>query len=1022
MRWPDQEFLQAMGWVLLHSFWQLLCIAGILKVALWVVPERKARLRYGLGCVALLLAFTTPWISWRYFLDHGTGNVFGLMQASVSQPVFPSNPDAFELGSVDDSVGSDAIGAARLNTPAPSRRSRWQAWLNPWLPWLAGIWICGALLMSLRPWLGWWTVRKLKASATEPVPHSLQLMVSGLAKRLGLPRPVPVFASAKATVPMVLGIWRPVILIPVSALTGFPPREIESILCHELAHLRRWDPVVNLMQSFLEALFFHHPAVWWMSRMVREERERCCDDMVVAVTEDRLPYLRALERLERRRQGLPWAVAAADGGSLVRRIRRLSGQDRSFRQPWPVSTWAAFLVMAVMAGLMIAPKATATAGAADPVEIRQDSKVWNLEEARAMNQKAYRQVHSTWRERYPGKWMIIVNGIQGGPFTSFEEAVKAADLLDAKVGHRFIFRPGVDDQTESFSYSPWITGKPNWFQFGRRFLRQQKMTIAMAPAVWIRNGKRLDTPDAKAGFHLSAPGLEQKETRRAVASGLFEGDLTITEAEQKSLQLQRFSIPGQVRSLTYSVDCSRVSARVRIDELGIDQRVTAVVMPASVVAKDPPSLKGHPGGLFGDLELQTPDSPPSEHPYEVQGRVLDSAGRPVQGAIIRAFTGVGTLRNSGEVQTDADGRYRLKFSAAMRGPGIQAATISVIKSGFAELNLGMAGDCLIADELPQEDTPWGSLEQIRSRLILPKKAQRIDFVLVPSVSLQGVLLDEKGRLLPIRPVSITGDSLPPSSSVLDTDIADAFGTFELSGVPVHWKGRFKARIAPGQPEWTSEIVSYSQPGTVRLVLVADLTSGENKITVKEWTKDLDLVLSAAASQRVVHTGRKPNPNDERNIQWGKKRKGLQVGLHVPNQQGPYRAGDQIPLEFVLRNVGKEPINFESSPWRQYDNLKIRKEGEGFVDITLNWYASSVEVDRYELLPGEEIVLSSASFGLLQESGKTMEHPVVYQAALEPGRYTAYFRMYFPDVNRFARRKGDWSGGIYSGEIQFEVEE
>jgi Zn-dependent protease with chaperone function len=141
--------------------------------------------------------------------------------------------------------------------------------------------------------------------------------------RLGVTRPVRVLQSAIVQVPAVIGWLRPVVLLPASALTGLTPLQLDALLAHELAHVRRCDYLVNLVQSMIETLLFYHPAVWWVSRRVRQEREHCCDDLAVSVCGDAFAYARALVGMEGLRAPAPSFAMAAGGGSLLDRIRRL---------------------------------------------------------------------------------------------------------------------------------------------------------------------------------------------------------------------------------------------------------------------------------------------------------------------------------------------------------------------------------------------------------------------------------------------------------------------------------------------------------------------------------------------------------------------------------------------------------------------------------------------------------------------------------------------------------------------------
>ena len=139
--------------------------------------------------------------------------------------------------------------------------------------------------------------------------------------RLGVSRPVRLLKSALVEVPTVIGWFRPVILLPAATLTGLTPGQLEAILAHELAHVRRLDYVVNAFQCLVETLMFYHPVAWWISRCIREERENCCDDLVIKVCGDRLAYARALATHGR--------ASRRNAGPGLRRERRLAAESHS---------------------------------------------------------------------------------------------------------------------------------------------------------------------------------------------------------------------------------------------------------------------------------------------------------------------------------------------------------------------------------------------------------------------------------------------------------------------------------------------------------------------------------------------------------------------------------------------------------------------------------------------------------------------------------------------------------------------
>ncbi len=163
-------------------------------------------------------------------------------------------------------------------------------------------------------------------------------------------RPVALLESCRVDVPVVIGYFRPVILAPVAVLAGMPAGQVEAILLHELAHIRRRDYLVNLLQAVVESLLFYHPAVWWISSVVRAERENCCDDLVLAARGNAAEYAAALTALEEAR----WAgepALAATGGNLMRRIHRILGRSEPPHAGWKPALSAALITAAALVAL-----------------------------------------------------------------------------------------------------------------------------------------------------------------------------------------------------------------------------------------------------------------------------------------------------------------------------------------------------------------------------------------------------------------------------------------------------------------------------------------------------------------------------------------------------------------------------------------------------------------------------------------------------------------------------------------------
>jgi beta-lactamase regulating signal transducer with metallopeptidase domain len=346
---------QALGWALVDSLWQNALAAAGLAALLAIIPVRAARARYALATITLALMLVFP-LATAVRLSGTSSKTRDVVTATSPVAPGPTSP------------GPRAVPATA--TPAPATPAvpfavSIHAALEPALPWVVLVWFGGVVALSLRLASGWMMTRQLGSVGTSSVPDACVEAVTRLAARLRITRPVRVLESAVVQVPAVIGWLRPVILLPASALTGLTPLQLDALLAHELAHVRRYDYIVNLLQSVVETLLFYHPAVWWVSRCVREEREHCCDDLAVAVCGDAHFYATALLGMERLRVATPaFALAASGGGrggSLMGRIRRLVA-------PVQTEIFPRWMAGVVVVSLALGGGAHLAGGSATPVD------------------------------------------------------------------------------------------------------------------------------------------------------------------------------------------------------------------------------------------------------------------------------------------------------------------------------------------------------------------------------------------------------------------------------------------------------------------------------------------------------------------------------------------------------------------------------------------------------------------------------------------------------------------------------
>lgn len=309
-------FFDHLGRALVAFVWQGAVVAALLAGLQAALPRDRARLRYAAACAALGLMVLLP-------IFTIVGSLAG-SRRDVSLP-FRAAPTA----GLDPSEG-------RTRSALPFDIERVTRELPSLQRWLIAAWLAGVGLLSLRYLAAWGAAERLRRRDIHPARAELEVLLARLSSRLGVRTPVRLFESAAVTVPMAIGALKPVILLPLSVLSGLSPAQVEAVLAHELAHIRRRDYLVNVLQSIAETFLFYHPGVWWVSGRIRIERENCCDDEAVAATGDRKAYARALVELEERRVLAPRPVLAANGGVLWGRIVRLfprpvSSKDRIAR-------------------------------------------------------------------------------------------------------------------------------------------------------------------------------------------------------------------------------------------------------------------------------------------------------------------------------------------------------------------------------------------------------------------------------------------------------------------------------------------------------------------------------------------------------------------------------------------------------------------------------------------------------------------------------------------------------------------
>ena len=317
--------MRALTWSLLHFLWQGAAIAALAAAVISLFREATTRYFIGIGALALMLAS------------------FGITFALLSAP---------DAGSVAAAAAPLAhVDAMPLPVFAVPDAPQFVSSTSTDFAWVARIWLAGVCLLALRIGFGLLLLEQLRRRNLSSLPAEILTLCHELQQRLGIARVVRYCECQLVAVPSVIGFVRPIVLLPMRALTGLSLEQLEAVIAHELGHVKRFDVIVNFFQVIAETLFFFHPAVWWLSKRIRADREDCCDDVAIAACGRKVDYARALATMEGWRAA-PELAMAATGGAVAGRVARLLGVNRAKSGARAAGVFTASLVLAgaLMAG------------------------------------------------------------------------------------------------------------------------------------------------------------------------------------------------------------------------------------------------------------------------------------------------------------------------------------------------------------------------------------------------------------------------------------------------------------------------------------------------------------------------------------------------------------------------------------------------------------------------------------------------------------------------------------------------
>jgi beta-lactamase regulating signal transducer with metallopeptidase domain len=312
---PD-ILLRALCWTLLHSLWQGLVLAVVAGTILVLTKKASSSLRYNLLCCGMVLFLTA------------SGATFYFQLLAADSQALHATGSAGLTGDMGQPGGSNSLVNSVQPATHPIRNfiESLVDYFNTHAALIVLIWFIVFLARFVQLLSGLVYAQRIRYYQTKPASAEWQDRLTQLVHKLWIGRPVLLLESALIKIPVVVGFLKPAILVPIGMLAHLPADQVESILLHELAHIRRRDYLFNLVQHVVDTLFFFNPALIWISSLIRTERENCCDDIAIRETRSRRQLIQALVSFHeyRQREG-EYAVAFAGEkeNQVVQRVKRI---------------------------------------------------------------------------------------------------------------------------------------------------------------------------------------------------------------------------------------------------------------------------------------------------------------------------------------------------------------------------------------------------------------------------------------------------------------------------------------------------------------------------------------------------------------------------------------------------------------------------------------------------------------------------------------------------------------------------
>jgi len=584
------QLVPALGRALLHFLWQGALIGLLAALALRLLRDARPQARYAVACAALALCALVP------------------MGYVIAQMHVPATPD----------VTMAANETARISGLASATRDLapgWSSRLDAALPTIVLLWAAGAGALSLRMIAGLLWIARLRATPQRPMQREWQARLDALVQRFGLRRPVALRIIESLSSPVSAGWFRPVVLLPAGLLTRMPADLVEALLAHELAHIRRHDYLINLLQNLAEALLFYHPVTWWLSRRIRDEREHIADRLAAEVTQQPRRLALALSELAEwscshsPSPSTPTLAQAAHGGHLMSRIEQLVRPGTR-----PVRGGVALpLVGVAIACLAFYAHAQINQNAKPAPAATAQAQAQAKADAAAAAKPAAQAKSKTGTTLSSGSTLTVRSSRKDED----AYALVSKDRDGIRMSGSTDDIPEIESARRSFSNQDFV-----WFRRnGKAYVVSDADTMAKVRDAWRdsdRIGAQMDALDDQMDVHSQK--MEALSAQMEQLTEKADNDVEINAAsrrmekladQQSALAERQGEIAGQ---MARADDAGRDRLQSTMDELGRQMDELGRQMDAQ-------------GRV---LEQQTSQLAANQAPMEALGRQMDEAGKPME--------------------------------------------------------------------------------------------------------------------------------------------------------------------------------------------------------------------------------------------------------------------------------------------------------------------------------------------------------------------------------------------------------